>query len=790
MNTEGLLTALKDDQILKLLEAAADHFLVLDKNGRVVYVNHYNIQPNIEVLGSNWFDWIAPADKVAAKLVFSEAISSKKTTVTECRLLAGTEDNIWAEAKFSALSIAEKELIALFVTNITKKKLTQEFEKQQLLRTNQLLKCINRINASLVKDLTVNELLASVSSNLVEFSLVQMSWIGWVNDLTLKVEPLAVYGDQFNYVNTIEVYADNRPEGQGPIGIAIRSGESVITQNAITDPLLSVWVEKLKKTTWKSACAIPIKIHGKNQAVLTIYTDYINFFGSNEISMLEAVVKNLEIVIESKFAKDLLKASKENLRAIIEAEPECVKVVAHTGELLEMNSVGLAMLEVDSLEEVQRHSLKNFVLPKYHQAFGELHQQVIAGQKGKLIFEIVGLRGTHRWVETHAVPFAGQGNQAVRLLSVTRDITEQKEHEMRTQESAHFFDSLANNVPGLLAYWSKDLICKFSNTQYLEWFNHTKEQMVGIRLQDLLGETLFKKNEPYVRAVLRGEKQEFERQLTKVNGENHVTWAQYSPHFVNNEVIGFFALVTDITRLKQAEQQVSHVSKISSLGEMAAGIAHEINNPLTIILGAANQLHKFANDPEKWQSRVDSIGKASERISKIIAGLKKYSHSAAEVQLKNKSLSEIVSEAMVLTQLITLKHRVVIDFEMISTDQILCNELEIEQVIINLISNSVDAIKTFSERWIKISVTEESNSILLRITDSGNGIPKLILDKIFDPFFTTKSVGEGTGLGLSITKGILDRHKATISIATNSPKTCFELRFQKALTEVAKEPAK
>ena len=109
----------------------------------------------------------------------------------------------------------------------------------------------------------------------------------------------------------------------------------------------------------------------------------------------------------------------------------------------------------------------------------------------------------------------------------------------------------------------------------------------------------------------------------------------------------------------------------------------------------------------------------------------------------------------------------------------MCNEIEIEQVLVNLVNNGIDAVETKEERWIKIEIQESENEIILRVQDSGPGIPSAVAEKLFQPFFTTKPVGEGTGLGLSIIKGILDEHKAKIQLLKDHPNTCFQITFNK-----------
>ena len=141
----------------------------------------------------------------------------------------------------------------------------------------------------------------------------------------------------------------------------------------------------------------------------------------------------LRDISERKKAEEALRESEQRLRIIIETEPECVKVVSPQGNLLEMNAAGLAMLEAESLDEAQHGLLMDFILPEYRDAFRALHRRVMQGESGTLEFEVLGLRGTRRWLETHAAPMRDAVNEVVSLLGVTRDITERKrvEEEIR-----------------------------------------------------------------------------------------------------------------------------------------------------------------------------------------------------------------------------------------------------------------------------------------------------------------------------------------------------------------------
>ncbi len=239
-------------------------------------------------------------------------------------------------------------------------------------------------------------------------------------------------------------------------------------------------------------------------------------------------------------------------------------------------------------------------------------------------------------------------------------------------------------------------------------------------------------------------------------------------------------LTEEIRNQKEIEHHKSklfHQSKLASLGEMSAGIAHEVNNPLAIIAGSAELLAKFIDRPDKFHAKIDSILRSCARISKILNGLKKFSRSAEKNEFKLIDLSQIIDEAVVLTEMKSTRASTPVMKDCRGNLKILCDDLGLEQVLINLINNGIDAVKNNEERWIKVTAHNDNEMVILRVIDSGPAIPHELEEKIFDPFFTTKTVGEGTGLGLSITRGILDEHHATIALNRHFPTTCFEIKF-------------
>ncbi len=244
----------------------------------------------------------------------------------------------------------------------------------------------------------------------------------------------------------------------------------------------------------------------------------------------------------------------------------------------------------------------------------------------------------------------------------------------------------------------------------------------------------------------------------------------------------------DITAMVIAEENLQkervlalHSAKLASLGEMSAGIAHEINNPLAIIAGTVKTMEKYLGDPDKLTAKIATLDKAVLRIIKIVDGLKKFSRTKGSRKLS--SLKKIIEESLVMTEGQSRRRSVSLSMDCDESHVIDCDELEIEQVLVNLINNAIDAIQDLPEKWVSLKAFQRGEQIVLEVSDSGSGIEPAVASKIFLPFFTTKVVGKGTGLGLSIAKGILEQHQAKISILNDRPHTTFEICFPRKIED-------
>ena len=229
---------------------------------------------------------------------------------------------------------------------------------------------------------------------------------------------------------------------------------------------------------------------------------------------------------------------------------------------------------------------------------------------------------------------------------------------------------------------------------------------------------------------------------------------------------------------------LTQAAKLASLGEMAAGIAHEINNPMTIIQGRAEQIKGLLKtesiDIEKIDSVADNIMGSVQRVAKIIKGLRAFARFNADMEFTPVKLIDVVNETADLCKERFKVNNVNLKIEISDQDIIVTSRgTQISQVLLNLLNNSYDAITERADRWIIVDASETDDFIRISVTDSGVGIPTTIADKLFQPFFTTKGVDKGTGLGLSMSHGIIADHGGRIFIDHRNPNTRFVIEMPK-----------
>jgi signal transduction histidine kinase len=243
----------------------------------------------------------------------------------------------------------------------------------------------------------------------------------------------------------------------------------------------------------------------------------------------------------------------------------------------------------------------------------------------------------------------------------------------------------------------------------------------------------------------------------------------------------FFAKENDRVLQILEEQRARSFSsaKFAALGEMASGIAHEINNPLMAINMNNENLkymlkeNSFSHD--EASKLVSSTSKTISRAANIIHSMRNFSREASLDEFQVESIQRIIDETLVFCKERFQNHGVNLKIEAPENERLIhCRPVQISQVLLNLLNNAFDAVEEQEKKWIRIEVSDHNvNGLEVSVIDSGNGIPKHYSEKIFEPFFTTKPPGKGTGLGLSLSKQIAKEHQGELFLMPSSVHTRF-----------------
>lgn len=246
-------------------------------------------------------------------------------------------------------------------------------------------------------------------------------------------------------------------------------------------------------------------------------------------------------------------------------------------------------------------------------------------------------------------------------------------------------------------------------------------------------------------------------------------------------------VLEDMTEQQQLEEQLAHRDRLASIGQLAAGVAHEIGNPITGIDCLAQELRTLSVDPDVYQS-AEQILEQTQRVSRIVQMLVSYAHQGhyyqendPENDQKNHQKQPVtvyacVNEAIGLLKLNKKHASMVFANECAGHHRVCGNSQKLQQVFINLLTNAADA--SAGQGAVTIRSQADGADICIRIEDNGHGIPRAIQEKLFDPFFTTKEVGKGTGLGLALVWNIIEEHGGSIQVVSpcHQPSqrgTCF-----------------
>jgi len=392
----------------------------------------------------------------------------------------------------------------------------------------------------------------------------------------------------------------------------------------------------------------------------------------------------------------------------------------------------------------------------------------------------------NHWI-VRTSPIKDSKGDIVAAMEMSVDITERKLLEDQLEKSEKKYHEIFNNIPNpVFVMDSETLEIVDCNDSVKAVYGYTKDQIRHRSFLDLFAEE---------------DKNQFEAQIknsvviNRIKHINHqgktlVVNIRISPaEYPGKKVL--LVTTSDITKRLETEQQLIQASKMATLGEMATGVAHELNQPLSVIKTASSFFIKKINKQEPLDEKIlftmlQKIDDNVDRTTKIINHMRQFARKS-DMDLQKIQLNEVLERAFeIFSQQLKLRGiEVVWDIEK-ALPLIMADPSRLEQVFINLLLNARDAIE---ERWgameiekadkkIVLKTRSDRHNVICEVCDTGVGVPQALADKIFEPFFTSKEVGKGTGLGLSISYGIIKDCGGNIRVMpTKTAGACFVLNF-------------
>lgn len=502
---------------------------------------------------------------------------------------------------------------------------------------------------------------------------------------------------------------------------------------------------------------------------------------------LQEYTSKLEAAVSERTQQ--LLASQARYKALFDLVADSVFMVNESGTIVAVNKREEQALGYTEATVVGR-SLFEVVLPGHHDALRGWFGDIITGRRKVPTQEITvhHADGLETPVEMDLIRVGADDQLSVMVQ--LRDITDRKklerqlqnyreELEQKVRERTREIEETKQYLENLLEN-ANDVIYTLDTEQRFTYVN-SKVEAWGYRKEDLIGR-------PYLALLSKrhrgrrlkstldiGAKQVYEVEVVTRMGEPRAVMVSVSPlHAAEGTLAGVLGIARDMTETKKLEQQIRNSEKLASVGRLAAGVAHEINNPLGGILNCLYNLRKGTLSPSRQEEYRASMEDGVRRVQKIVRQLLDFSQQH-EPEFALTDINHVVDRVLVLTTHLFAPNRIVLETVLgHGLPQVMVDRHMIEQVLMNLVLNAVQAMKDGGALTIRTFVVE--GVCLVEVRDTGSGIPPAVLPRIFDPFFTTKSEGEGTGLGLSVSLGIVERHGGKIVVDSEVGKgTTFTL---------------
>jgi PAS domain S-box-containing protein len=496
-------------------------------------------------------------------------------------------------------------------------------------------------------------------------------------------------------------------------------------------------------------------------------------------------------ITQRKKAEEALRESEDRYRDLVEHSQDLLCTHDLEGNLVSSNLAPARILGYE-VAELLKISMRELIAPDYRQQFDEYLVRIKRRGADRGLMAVLTRTGEQRiWEYNNTLRTEGVPSPIVRGMA--HDITERVRAEKELRSSEQLFRQLAENIHEV--FYLTD-----ANSLRLFYVSPAYEQVWGRTCQSLYEtpDSFLSAIHPEDREVVRKSyvsRDLFMHEYRVIRPDGSIRWILdrgFPVRDAKDQVYRLAGIAEDITERKLAEQalqesqsELARVSRIATMGELTASIAHEINQPLAAVAtNASATLHWLAAQPpnldearEAGRRAIQEVNRASGVIERVRALLQK-----AQPQLWPLDGNEVIREVLRLSEAEFLRGEVTVKTEL-ATDvpRVLGDRVQVQQVILNLVRNAIDAMSmvTDRQRELLIRSAQHPDGVLIQVQDSGKGLDPEHIDRIFEPFFTTKS--EGIGMGLSISRSIVEAHGGRLWATPGCPQgAVFQLTLPAA----------
>ena len=466
-------------------------------------------------------------------------------------------------------------------------------------------------------------------------------------------------------------------------------------------------------------------------------------------------------ITERKNAETALQASEANFRNSMENSPMGIRIGDEGDQAFYVNSAFLNIFDYENIDEVKTVPRYERYTPESYANFCLIRERESRGEQipDKIEADIICKDGTIRHIEASRRDVFWNGELHVQVIY--NDITERKHAEKQFEQAAQEWRTTFDSITDLISIRDKDNRIVRVNKAMADMLKTTPKELIGKFCCEVMHSAKESPvNCPHWKALINGKPISIET----FNSDLGIHLQESASPIFNEkrEITGSVIVARDVTKQKRMEEQLIMTDRLASIGELSSGIAHELNNPLTSVIGFS-QLLMEGEVPEDIKKDLSIVYSEAQRAAAIVKNLLTFARKHAPVKQLSQ-VNTVIEDVLRLRAYEQKVNNIEVESRLApNLPETMIDHFQMQQVFLNIVVNAEFAMQEAHQRGKLIIKTERSNGVIrITFTDDGPGISPENLKHIFDPFFTTKEVGKGTGLGLSICHGIVTEHGGKI----------------------------